>query len=845
VAADPERYRRLKELFHDLVDRLAEEREERLASLSGEDPAAAAELRSLLDAHAAAGDFVSKGLAAHQAALQDEVGSSLVGRRLGPYRLERMLGRGGMGVVYLAVRADDQFRQRVAVKLLRPELASPDLVRRFRTERQALANLRHPNVAALLDGGETDDGLPYFVMEFVEGVPLEEHCDAARLSVEARLSLFRTVCGAVEEAHRNLIVHRDIKPANILVDGQGAVKLLDFGIAKLLAEGEDGTVAPTRALGYATPAFASPEQLAGRPITTATDVYALGVLLHRLLTGCHPYDLSGVTGPEVAQVVEEVAPDAPSAAAAKAATTPAGTPEPARLSRVLSGDLDQIVLKALRKEPERRYASVADLSEDVARYLDGRPVAARPDTLAYRTGRFVRRHRAAVALTALVVLGLVGGLLAYARQARVARAQASRAETERARAEQVVKVLGTLFSSADPALGAGRRVTVAEVLDDASSRLGKELSGQPEIERSLRSTLGETYLNLGLLAEAEREFARALALAPPEAVAERLQLARALADGGKFAEAEREVERILADCKAMPTPEVACARVPSLKVQILQNLGRAKEAIEVGTQAIPLLERSFPEERTELAALLNNVAICYGNTGDPARAEALQRRALEIALAEKGERYPLSVDLVANLAGALDIQGKLDEALPLYRKAVALQEAVRGERHFAFLRTLTSTANLLWLMKRPAEAEPLARRAQALGRDALGPDHPMTAYAELVLGQVLLDLGQPAEAEGHIRAALESRRKKLPPGHWLLANTRSTLGAALLGQRRYREAETELTEAYEALLKDRGPSHEKTLVAASRLSQLYASTGRPDEAKRFQALAVPPPAPAR
>ena len=798
MEADPERYRRLRELFHEVVELPPAEREALLAALPAPEADLAEKVRALLSAHDSADDYVSRGLAAHQKALDEEVGASLVGRRLGAYRLEKLLGRGGMGLVYLGRRADASFEQRVAVKLLRPELASPDLVRRFQTERQALANLAHPNLGRLLDGGETEDGLPYLVMEYVEGVPLEEHCAARRLSIEARLALFRTICSAVEEAHRNLIVHRDIKPANILVDAQGTVKLLDFGIAKLLDDGGEETRAVTRALGYATPAFASPEQLTGGAITTATDVYALGVLLYRLLTGQHPYDLSGVTGPEVVRIVGEAAPTLPSASAAAARESPPGTPDGARLSRILAGDLDQIILKALRKEPERRYASVAELAEDVGRYLDGRPVAARPDTVGYRTGRFVRRHRAAVAVTAIVLLGLVGGLVAYARQARLAKAQAERAEMERQKAEQAVSVLSNLFSSADPAFGAGRRVTVAEVLDAASSRLEKELKGQPEIEETLRKTLGETYLNLGLLPEAERELRRAIAVAPPDALWERQQLGKALADQGKLEEADAEVARVLAGCRALPKPSVACARVQALKVQILQNLGKAKEAIEFGKQAIPYLERYFPEEKAELAALLNNVGVCYGNTGDPARAEVLQRRALELCRADKGERYPLTV------------------------------------------RILTSTANLLWMMKRPAEAEPLGRRAVTLGRDALGPEHPMTAYAELVLGQVLIDAGNPAEAEGLIRKALEVRRKTLPPGHWLIANTRSTLGAALLGQRRYKEAEQELTEAYDTLRKDRGPAHEKTRLAASRLSQLYASSGRPAEAKRFKELSVPP-----
>ncbi len=838
MATDPERYRRLRGFFHEAIERPEPERESLLAELARSDASLAEELKSLLDAHEAAGDFVAERLDAHQRALGQEVGASLVGRRLGAYRLERLLGRGGMGAVYLGRRVDESFDQQVAVKLLRPELASPDLVRRFRTERQTLANLNHPNIARLLDGGTTEDGLPFLVLEYVAGVPLEEHCADRRLPLAARLALFSTVCSAVEEAHRNLIVHRDIKPANILVDADGTVKLLDFGIAKLLEEGGSSNQPATRALGYATLAFASPEQLTGGPITTATDVYALGVLLYRLLTGRHPYELARAMPPDAMRIVCEDVPPSPSNAVMVAAESPPGMPEPRRLARVLAGDLDQIVLKALRKDPSRRYASVAELAADIGRHLAGRPVRARPDTMGYRTGRFVRRHRVAVSAATLVSLGLVGGLAAYARQARIARAEAAHARIERAKAEQVRAFLGKAFSSADPARGAGRRVTVAEVLDHASGRLAGDLAGQPEVEASLRETLGDTYLNLGLLHEAEREYRRALELAGPDSVPVRARLGQALSDQGLFTEAATELNRAIALCGAMAKPILPCAEALSQKMVVLQNLGHGKEAAAVGREALALLERSFPDEKGQLAAVLNNLGICYGNQGDVRDAEAFHRRALEATVAAHGERHPLTADIIGNLAGVLDIEGRYAEAEPLYRRALALQVALRGERHFAYIRTLTSYANLFWLMKRPAEAEPLARRALALARDALGADHPQTAYAENVFGAILLDVGKAAEAEEHIRIALAARRKSLPPGHWLIASAQSNLGAALLAKRRFREAEHELAEAYTTLAADRGAQHEKSLLTAARLARLFTDTDRPAEANRYRQLSV-------
>jgi tetratricopeptide (TPR) repeat protein len=851
MEADVERHRRLRELFHAAVELTPAERERLFAARPEPDGDLAAELRSLLAAHDAAahdaanntaGDFVADGLAAHQREMAREVGASLVGRRLGPYVLERLLGRGGMGAVYLGQRADDAFRQQVAIKLLRPELASPELVRRFRAERQTLAGLSHPNIARLLDGGTTEEGLPFLVMEYVAGVPLEEYCDAARLDLRARLELFCTLCDAVEHAHRNLIVHRDIKPGNLLVTAEGEVKLLDFGIAKLLDAGEEGADNPTRAQGYATLAFASPEQVAGGAITTATDVYALGVLLYRLLTGRSPYDLGDQPLAAAARTICEEMPPPPSKA------VPDSSAEARKRARALAGDLDQIVLAALRKEPERRYGSVAELARDVRRHLAGLPVGVRPDTLGYRLAKLARRNRAAAVATVLALLALIGGLAAYAWQARVARAEARRATVERAKAEQVSAFLRQALASPDPMLGGGRHVPVAAILDRASVRLSGDLAGQPEVEASLRETLGETYLNLGLSREAEREFRRAVGLMgdprrdlDPRRLADRVELAQALSDQGRWSEAETELRPALALCRAMREQPLACVHALDLLAVTLQNLGRMEESAAAGRQALALLRSRFPGERFELASVLNNLGICLGNQGKPREAEALHRQAVTAARQARGERHPLTAEAVANLAGVLDMQGRYAEAAPLYREALGVQEALLGERHFHFINTLTSYANLLWLMKRPAEAEPVARRAQALAQGSLGPGHPLTAYAENVLGSVLLDAGRPAEAEGHLRTALAARRRSLPKGNWLIASAQSNLGAALLAQGRSAEAERELLAAYADLAAARGPRHEKSLLTAERLARLYAATGRAAEARRYRGLASASP----
>jgi eukaryotic-like serine/threonine-protein kinase len=424
---------RIKELFQSALEREPEAREAFLDEACGGDPALRREVLSLLASHHEAEGFLEG------SALQ---GSTWEGRRVGAYRILGEVGRGGMGTVYRAARADDAFQKQVALKVVRGGQGSTDLANRFRAERQILARLDHPNIARLLDGGATDEGDPYLVMEYVPGRPIDVYCGERALGTAARIELFRAVCAAVQYAHQNLVVHRDLKPGNILVTEAGVPKLLDFGIAKVLAD--DLTEAPTQtAFPALTPDYASPEQVRAEPVTTASDVYSLGVVLYEILTGHRPYRLRTAMPAEIVRVVCELQPEKPSTVVRRIPTTESTTatacpapgtgsetedPRLQKLAGELEGDLDTIVLMALRKEPSRRYASVQELSNDLGRYLEGRPVLARPDTLAYRATKFVRRHKAAVTVAALVLLGLVGGIVATAAQARIAEGHRRKAE---------------------------------------------------------------------------------------------------------------------------------------------------------------------------------------------------------------------------------------------------------------------------------------------------------------------------------------------------------------------------------------------------------------------------------
>ena len=518
--APSDRWQELKELFEEAIESPAGQREKVLARAARLDGTLAGELKTLLDAHDREGAFLEEIVASEG---QDLVAMSrddaLLGRRVGAYELLRQIGTGGMGTVFLARRTDSEYESRVAVKLIRPGVLSEEALRRFRAERQALANLSHAGIARLLDGGTTEDGLPFLVMEYVEGEPIDAWCDSRGLSVDDRLVLFRSVCEAVEHAHHHMVIHRDIKPANILVTGSGAsgeVKLLDFGIAKLLpgAEWAEPTRLTQTAQRAMTPDYASPEQILGQRVAASSDVYSLGVLLYRLLAGKPPYTFGSDRASEVERVVCEQEPARPSSVVSDAA-----------LRRRLRGDLDDIVLQSLRKEPERRYGSVEQFSNDIRRHLEGLPVRARPGTLAYRAGKFFRRHRIAVASAAVVLLALLSGLAATVWEARIARAERARAEE---RFDDVRRLATSfLFEFHDavqdlPGSTPARKLVVQRALQYLD-RLAKEAGDDASLKRDLASAyqrIGDVQgnpnnANLGDSASALKSYRKALSIAEP------------------------------------------------------------------------------------------------------------------------------------------------------------------------------------------------------------------------------------------------------------------------------------------------------------------------------------------
>jgi len=789
-------WRRLDQLFGEASELPAPDREEWLHALPAEDQPLAAELRSLLAAHDRGGDFLQAAVEQAERAMGGGPEPELLGRRIGAYRLVRLLGRGGMGAVYLAERADEAFRQRVAIKLLPWALATAEARHRFQLERQTLARLEHPHIARLLDGGETADGLPYLVMEYVDGEPIDQFCQRQDLDLVRRLRLFREVCGAVAHAHRNLVVHRDLKPGNILVTADGAVKLLDFGIAKLLPGGETDETLPLTLAGrlLLTPLFASPEQVRGEPVTTATDVYALGLLLFRLLVGAHPYRFATESPVEVVRVICDQPPPRPSVAAS-AGTAGLGLPA---LRRRLRGDLDNIVLKALRKEPERRYASVEALAEDLRRYLEQLPVRARPDTPGYRAAKFARRHRLGLAAAALIAASLLGGLLATARQARIAE---RRFQDVRALADSL------LFEVHD---------AIAPLPGSTPARQLLVRNGLAYLDRLAAETGGDPALELDLAAAYQR-------VGDVQGNPNQPNLGDIAGALAAYQKARHILGRLLLRSPASPSVRAETARCERRIANVLDSSGTVGAALQHYRNAVAL-----------------QAALAAEAPGDPGRALELARSHVSL-----GDLQAWNSDLAGGLAEFAAARRILVGLLP--REATPPgRGGVEIERELAMTETKTGDA-LCW-QDRCREA--LAWHTRAIAAlESQSSAHPNDADTLHALLTAYLKLGEAMEGLGDAGGRLAAGEKTLAVAERLLAAdprnalaqrtlsiAHNKLGDALATQRRFAEAQARYRAALalQGALADRDPAnieYRRDLANTyNRIGEALLAEGRPGAA---------------
>ena len=877
----PERLREIDALLDAALDQPPSERDTFLDHACRGDPELGEAVRRLLGAHHASHAFLEQPAA--------EIAEPLIELSalpqtpptvIGPFRIVREIGHGGMGTVFLATRDDGQFEQRVALKVIR-QRGAVDLVSRFLDERRILARLEHPHIARLVDGGVTSDGVPWFAMEYVEGEPIDRYCDAHDLSIEQRLELFAGVCDAVQYAHQHFVIHRDLKPSNILVGVDGQLKLLDFGVAKLVDAGSQpgDEHAIESAAQPLTPEYAAPEQVRGNPVSASTDVYALGVLLYVMLTGRQPYEVRELPPAEVERIICEVQPKPPSAVG------------PARLRATLWADLDSVVLKALSKEPAARYTSAQELVQDVRRYLSGHPVLARSQTVGYRARRFARRHRSETIAAAGVALSLIVGTVLALAQARHARAERDRAELASRQTDAVNAFLVQLFEASDPSQARGDTLTARELVQRAAERLD-QFRGEPLEQARLLEVTGRLYQNLGQFEQARSILERALSIRRRagnqnedegiEGAADFAQLSRILVRLSKFDAADSAARTALAiqqrrlgprhatlagtlhqlasvavyrgdlalaeqfHRRAVAVRQTALGEEDSLTAYshlllgtTLRREGHFDEAEREFRRGIAISERVLGRDDPQVAfgeLLLADLL----NEDERRLAEAgpLYYRALEIRRRAYGEGHPIVAYATADLADFLSRQGNDSAAIPLARQYLSMLQRAFGSGHPVAVDGIGQVATILQRVNASTEAESLWRQSVEMNRKLWGPEDVRVAGSEGDLARMLMRRGAFTEARERLRDAVRIDEKVFGLEHPLTARMRGVNGLLLMHEKRYADADSALRRAVETIEKQLGRASPVTREVYGWLADLEDARSHHAAAERYRAIAT-------
>jgi serine/threonine-protein kinase len=873
---DAARWERVQALFHAAVDLPGDEQDAYLTDACGPDAMLKSEVLALIAEDSRGTSLIDRNVADVARRVLGDPASAAPAEFFGPYRIIKVLGEGGMGVVFLGTRKD--LNTLAAIKILRDAWLSPARRERFAIEQRTLAQLNHPSIARLYDANTLPDGTPWFVMEFVEGVPLTEYCRSRACTIRERLRLLRDVCDAVQHAHRQLVIHRDLKPSNILVRHDGTVKLLDFGIAKQL-ETVDAPVDQTRTgMRLMTPAYAAPEQIRSGRVGIFTDIYALGVVLYELLVERLPFDLDDRTPAQAEQAIVEQEPERPSVVARRMARLSGAGPHIRATSNAAWADLDVLCLTAMHKDPQRRYQTVETFVRDIDHYLAGEPLEARPDSMRYRGHKFVRRNWQPLLAVSVALTSVVGLVTFYTLRLTTAR---NAAVAEAARTQRIQGFMTTLFQGGDEAAGPSESLRVVTLVD-RGVRDARRLDKEPTVQAELYQTLGGIYQQLGNLGRADSllrasldERRRVLGRNHPDVAASLVALGLLRNAQAAYDEAERLVREGLAMNRRLLGPNhPAVARATAALGRVLEDRGSYDQAIAVLQEAVRLsaTDSASPDFRASLTELANT----HFYAGHFATSDTLNKRILAMDRQRDGDRHPNVGDDLINL-GAIQFEwGHFTDAERYYRQALAIIRPWYGDSHPETASNLTMLGRALVSQRKFDEATVILLDALAISERAYGPVHPRVASAVNELGRVAVQTGKLDEAEADFtrmadiyrsvyhdkhyyigialsnlagvydlrkdytraeqlfRDVLRRYDQVLAPDHQLVGIARIRLGKTLVSERRYVEAEQLLLSGLATVVKQ-SPTNNWVETARVELVTTYNAMGQPDKAARVRA----------
>lgn len=840
-----ERLNKVKELFEEASKLSADKRELYLNQKCSDDPVLKKEIISLFHSLENSEDFLEEPLNIIE---QNKISfiDPFIGKQIGSYIIEGKAGSGGMGTVYTGKRNDKEFEQKVAIKILKHGIASEYLLKRFQFERQTLANLQHPNIARLLDGGRTADGLPYLVMEYIDGIPITQYCVENKLSVLQSLNLFRDVCIAVQYAHQNLVIHRDIKPENILVTNDGIPKLLDFGIAKLINEDlvdySDGLT--KTGVWHLTPEYASPEQIKGEKITTATDVYSLGVLLYQILTGFQPYKITNNSPASISKVITEEVIAKPSEKLKQTQNaTFANKILLEKKYKHIKGDLDNIVLKAMHKDPARRYVSVEQFSEDIRRHLIGLPVIAQKDTASYRLSKFIKRHIVGFTSSVAFIVLLIISLIVIAWQANIASKERDIAKLEAQKVEIVNNFLQEMLSSVDPN-EVSKDVKVYDVLKKASEDVGRNFASHPEIEALLRRTIGKTLISLSEYEEAKPHLIKSLELNNKvfgnnsyQSAESLLELALYFHWISNLSTADSLYKESIRIFRMNPnSPPRSVATVLNNYGTLLQDQSRFDESLKYFREAYDIFVKNYGSDDKDVASTSNNIAMSLEAVKDPDGALEYYNKSLEFYLKTYGPERPEVSTIYNNLSYIYISKNDFVTAESYFKRSLDLKIKTLGEKHSLVGLAYMNLGAIQYTTKKITEAEKNILESARIFEESLGKEHIWYALSDFWYAKILIEKKEYNRAEELINRALSVYKNNYDGEHPNIISAYAELGVVKFHQKKYSEAEKLLLEGYEKIKIIKGEKNFNTIRFLEYLVRYYTETNNPSKTSYYQKL---------